>query len=656
MLRMLVFFVALVPAFAVDWLPIEKADLERTKPKIDPDAAAEVIFWHVRIEDRMLGDAPQHIRRSYVRIKIYSESGRDTYGKGEVTVFNKTVVTNVSGRTLKADGSILEMKKDAAFDRDVVKSKGLKVKAKTFALPDVKVGDMVEYQYTEIKDNALTAYVALPFQREIPVWTVSYHVKPLRHPYFPYAMRTMNYNIKGSPFVDEPQGFYGTTQNDLPAYVQEPLMPPEDQMKAWLLIYYEEDRNMKGDKYWADFGKRTWQQFKPLVKVDKEIRRKAEEITASAGTPVAKAAAIEAFCRNNIRNVNHESSGLTSEQRDKFKINKDPSDTLAQGIGTGTDTNLLLISLATAAGLDARMARIPNRRDIFFSKSYPNEYHLQVLSVAVSIDGKWRFYDISTPYLDSGMLSWGEEGVSALVSDPKAGFFADTQFSAPDRSKALRKATLVLSDEGELSGLAQVTYTGHLAVRLKNRYDGMSPAERDEDLKKELVGRYPSVEIEKINFQNLNDPAKPLMIAYRLKIPGYATRTGKRILLEPGFFERGIAASFKDSKRKHPIYIPFAYAETDEISFELPDGWELDNPTNPGDGEFGVGGYKALVRKSQDGKTLAYIRNFDWGREMKIVYPVESYGELKKIFDYVYEQDHHVLSLKQKAAGASNNE
>ena len=653
MFRALLFLTVLSPvsSYSADWFPIEKAELERSKPKIDPDAPAEVLFWHVYIEDKMQGDEPQHIRRSYIRIKIYNEKGREKYSKNEVTVFNKTAIVNVSGRTLKPDGSILEMKKDASFDRDVAKSKSFKVKARSFALPDVKVGDIVEYQYTEIKDKALTLYEQLPYQREIPVWEVTYHLKPLVLPWFNLTMRTLTYNIQGKPFVREPQGYYAIGQSNLPAIVEEALMPPQDSIKAWSLVYYEEDRKLDAEKFWADLGKRTWNDFKPLVKMDKEIRKKAEEITSAAGTPQAKAAAIEEFCRKNIKNVYHDSSGLTSEQRDKFKENKDPSDTLAKGMGTSTDANLLFISLATAAGLDARIARIPNRSVMFFNVAYPTRYHMNSLNVAVNIEGKWRFYDLASPYLETGMLQWGEEGVSALISDPKAGFFADTQFSEPKRSTAKRRGMFELSDDGELSGLVQITSTGHLGMREKNRYDGMSPAEREEDLKKELEARFPGVEIQKINFKDIDDLLKPPTIAYRLKIPGYATRTGKRLLLEASFFERGIASSFKESKRTNPIYIPFAYLEDDEVSIKIPEGWELDNATTPGDGEFGVGGYKVRVSKSQDGTTIIYTRQFDWGRDMRIVYPADAYPQLKKIFDFVYEQDHHVLSFKQRAAG-----
>jgi hypothetical protein len=643
-----------LPAWAVEWFPIEKSELARTKPKLDPDAPAEVSIWDVRIEDRLnSGTDLQHLRTNYLRIKIYTEAGRDKYGKVELSHYGKSNIINISGRTIKPDGTIIDLKKDAVFDRVDAKTKRFRARSKSFALPDVKVGDVIEYQWLLVQDDAYTFYEQLEFQREIPVLEVTYHLKPLSFPGFGLGMRGIGYNCKLKSFTDDGKGFFSTGQTNMPAYVEEPRMPPEDAIKAWALVYYEEDKKLVPEKFWGDMGKKTWETYKPLMKANKEIKRKAEEITASAGTPLDKVVAIEDFVRANIKNVNHDSSGLTSEQRTKFKPNKDPSDTLAQGMGTGTDANLLFASLVNAVGIDARMANIPDRGSIFFNPNYTTRYHMRAVNIAVMIDGKWKFFDPATPYVESGMLRWGEEGVRALISDPKEGFFVETQFSPPVRSATVRRGRFKLEEDGTLTGLAQLHYKGHVSVSQKNHYDGMSEADRNEELKKELTARFPDAEIQSVKLNNISDPKKQVEIAYRLKIPGYATRTGKRILLEPCFFERGIAAQFKNSKRVNPIYFPYAFMEDDEVAIEIPDGWDLDNPMVPGAGQFGLGEYKVNIVKSTDGRTIVYRRVFDWGRDMRIVFPAENYEQLKKIHDYVYEQDHHVLSLRQSTGKAA---
>jgi hypothetical protein len=54
-------------------------------------------------------------------------------------------ITNVEGRTIKPDGAIVELKKDGIFDRELAKTKNTKVRGKTFRLPNVEVGDIIEY-------------------------------------------------------------------------------------------------------------------------------------------------------------------------------------------------------------------------------------------------------------------------------------------------------------------------------------------------------------------------------------------------------------------------------------------------------------------------------------------------------------------------------
>jgi hypothetical protein len=52
-----VLFRLLLPAFVsgADWRPVDKYELGQKGPKVDPAADAEVIFWDVRIEDRLQG-------------------------------------------------------------------------------------------------------------------------------------------------------------------------------------------------------------------------------------------------------------------------------------------------------------------------------------------------------------------------------------------------------------------------------------------------------------------------------------------------------------------------------------------------------------------------------------------------------------------------
>jgi len=80
-------------------------------------------------------------------------------------------------------------------------------------------------------------------------------------------------------------------------------MPPEDELKSWILIYYEEDRKLDFATFWKETGNRTSRGTKPLTKADSSVKKAAEEITAEAKTPDEKLKLLDRFCRTQIKNV-----------------------------------------------------------------------------------------------------------------------------------------------------------------------------------------------------------------------------------------------------------------------------------------------------------------------------------------------------------------
>lgn len=88
-------------------------------------------------------------------------------------------VRDVQGRTIAPNGTVTELRDQDVFDRTIVRVSGLKVKAKSFVLPNVVPGAIIEYRWREIRDDSLAMNLELELQREIPVHAVRYHIKPL---------------------------------------------------------------------------------------------------------------------------------------------------------------------------------------------------------------------------------------------------------------------------------------------------------------------------------------------------------------------------------------------------------------------------------------------------------------------------------------------
>ena len=264
---------------------------------------------------------------------------------------------------------------------------------------------MIEYRYRETRNNETASHMRLYFQRELPMWNVTYHVKPLDVPWLPYAMRVMSFKCNPS-FQKEQGGFAVASMSNVPAFKAEVNMPPEDQLRSWVLIYYEEDKKIVAPKYWKEIGRQDYTSFKSRMKGEDQVKHTSAELISGATSPEDKLSALEAFCRMKIRNFDSSAFHLTADERKSTKENHSPGDTLKQKAGSDMDVNLLFAAMANAAGFEARIARVSDRGDTFFSPARPSAYFLHDFVVAVKLDDKWKFFDPSTPYLDRGMLRW----------------------------------------------------------------------------------------------------------------------------------------------------------------------------------------------------------------------------------------------------------
>ncbi|MGI8884234.1 MAG: DUF3857 and transglutaminase domain-containing protein [Pyrinomonadaceae bacterium] len=625
----------------VEWRPVTQDELQMKTPKVEADADAEAIFWEVKLDDKK---SSKLTYSHYVRVKIFTERGREKFSKFDIPFTKGRKIENVAARVIKPDGSIVALQPGDIFERDIITIRKTKIKAKSFAVPGIEPGVIVEYQYEEDIKNDSVSGERLTFQRDIPMQRVTYLVRPYQGTNLSFKA----YNMPEVNFSEDKsnKGFYKGTLTNVSSLKEEPYMPPDDEVKKWVYLRYEG----LGTLLQWNFLSNAYSEFlKKVSKPNKEVKQKAAELTGGVSSDEEKLRKIYEFVQRDIKNLSFDRS-LSDEQRDNIKV-KDADDALKNRAGSSMYIDLLFASLARAAGFDVKIVLSGNRSDNFFNpEKYPFPSFIHPASIAVNIGNEWKYYNPGTPYLPFGKLVWYEEDTTAMIIGDKNFNWQITPLSDYNFSPAKRTGKFKLAEDGTLEGTVRVEYEGHQAINRRREGYLESQNKREDDYKDEVKARMSSAEISNLTIENFEDAAKPLVYSYKVKVPNYAQKTGKRLFLQPGFFEYGSNPTFSSATRVHNIYFPYPWSEQDSVELELPKNFELDSADSPGEiGDSGkIGSLNVRISIDKATNVLIYNRNFYFGGGGNILFPAGAYQPIKNLFDAFHKADTHTITVKQK--------
>ena len=611
----LAFLSLALPVIGADWRLVTPEELALKQSKTDPNADAECLFRDVRIENNVTGSV-QNRTTNYIRFKIFNDRGREKYANRTIEYVNKENVSDVGGRTIHPDGTIIDVKRDAIFDKVEVKKGGEKVRAISFAFPSVEPGSIIEYRWAKDEGETLYRYIPLDVQTEYPVDEVTFHIKPaygINGGVMP-EMRVMNFGCNPEKGNVDSKGFYPFTVRNVPAYYDEPYSPPGLTAKRWILIYYEENDKIAGDKYWDSIGKDSYNKAKEQIKVNGEMKQAAAGIVAPGKTDDEKLALIAEYCRKNLKNIR--GADITTEEREAYKPNNNSTDTFRRKVGTSEDIDFVFIALAQAAGYDARHARVADRSWFLFNPQVRSAFFLNNSDAAVLVNDKWKFYDVSNEFSPPGTLAWPEQGVFALMPDSKNSEWVQTPLLNSEQTKIQRIAELTLSPNGDMQGIIRELFWGNESIRWRLAHAHQNDSERETFIRERLKERYADFEVSDIRVTVSPDANRPVGVAYHLSVKGYCQRTGKRLFVLPSFFTVGRPAYFTDANRMNPIYFDYPWSESDSVDIHLPAGFQLDHADAPRPIDFPpIGKYAARVSIANDTNTLLYRRALVFGAD-----------------------------------------
>jgi hypothetical protein len=622
------------------WRPVTPDELQIKTSAIEPDADAEGIFWEVWLDDKKESSM---YWEHYVRVKILTIRGQERFSKVDIPFIKGQKVEDIAARIIRPDGTILNLDPKDIFEREIIKAGKAKVMAKSFAIPAIEPGVIVEYRYRETFKDAWGNGIKLSFQHDIPVRKIAYHIRPQKG----YRLISNFFNMARTEFIEDPneKGFLVASVWNVPAYKVEPNMPPEDEVKSWAYVGY----TVRDVEIWRSFYRRYSSWLTRYASTTETIKQKAEELTRNVSTEDAKLRRIYDYVQKEIKNVDYDRL-LTEEERDDLDHDH-AEDTIKRGMGNSIYLELLFAALAKASGFEVNLAFSGNRNVAFFTPDkYPFSSFIHLGGVAVKSGTGWKFFNASVPYLPYGSLSWYEEGVVAMLIGPDGFVWHNVPVSGPETSPAKRTGTLSITADGTLEGKVRLEYSGQQAVSRRADLYRLSDDKRKEKIEQDLKARISTAELSEIVIENFSDTSKPLVYSYKIKITNYAQRTGQRLFLQPGLFEYGVKPLFSATTRKNSIHFAYTWSETDDIEIKLPAGFDLDSPDQPApiSDPKRIASIKVALGINRSTNVLRYKREFHFGGGGTILFPPAAYPALKALFDAFQKADSHVVTLKER--------
>jgi hypothetical protein len=631
-------------AGAADWLPVLPEDLSmRSTPKA-PNAPAIYLYREVDRDD----NGPEE--SIYERIKILTEEGREN-ANIEIPYLKETeAVRSIRARTIRPDGNI-ENFDGEIFDKSIVKVNRASYWAKTFTLPNVEVGSIIEYRYR----HSFAPYYVFNSQWILSQGLFTQYARFSLERYPSYVLRFAwpNGIPPGSVAPKISSGKVQMEVHDVPAFVYEDYMPPENELKYRVDFIYDSGElahEKDAASYWKAFGKTTYRSIDKFVDHTKAMNAAVAQVTSPGDSAEVKLQKIYARVQS-IRNLTFERSRTEQEEkREGLKEAHDVEDVWTRGYATGGEITWLFLGMARAAGFEAYPVMVSTRNKHFFNANMMNSNDLNDNVVLVMLDGKPVYFDPGARFTTYGELPWYETAVVARRLDKDGGEWVTTSLPSSKTSHIERKAVLKLSPTGVLEGNVTVTFTGQEARwrRLEERLEDDTHRKQflENDLKAAISG---SADVQLTNNPDWESSSAAMEAQYSMRLVGWAAKTGSRLLVPAGLFTAGHKTTFLHGQREHPIYFQFPTEVDDDVSIDVPSEWKVASLPQASKISETAFGYAASYQESNG--------SIHWQRSLRLdmtLVAAKSYGALQDFFQKMRAADEQQSVLTHSSAPAAH--
>ena len=635
-----------------DWLPIPPEDLALKDNPAQPGAHAMILYRESAVNEKYVSSDGASMTE-YVRIKVFTKEGTDE-GNVEIPFRRESAdIKDIRARTIHSDGSIVNFE-GKPFEKTIEKRSGEKFLAKTFSLPDVQPGCIIEYKYRiQYKPNVLyDEYWVLSsslYTRE-----GYFSILPFQSNYqnFPLYFRQFGLSTKLVPTLQH-NGTYGLTVRDIPGIEDEAYMPPLKTIQARVEFYHLEEgapANETQDHFWARTGKKWNDELEHFINNKKVLDQELSKIVSPSDSPETKLRKIYARVQQ-IRDLSMEMRKTEKEEKqENLKKNSNVEDLLHHGYGNGREMNFLFVGLARAAGFDSAEVFVAPRNNNVFAPQMQDASELRADIVWARAGTQEYFLDPASLYFPFGILPWYEANTNGMRLGKKPSDFVAVPNSVSSDATVVRHAELSVDADGLASGKLAVDFTGQRAALRREESRLQDETGRKKALEDQIKGWLPAgstFELAKID--NWDKTDLPLHVEGTVKFSTFGSTVGRRILIPATVFVASENKAFETAVRHNAVYFRYPNEEIDDVKFQAPPGYKIE--TVPALKEIKPGAVVSYeISGSQQGSEAEVKRRLVING---VVFPVQYYTALRSFFNTVKSNDEEQIVL-QNAESAKN--
>lgn len=508
----------------------------------DSSAAALILFDVGKSVYDLSMNTPLTFKR-HVRIKILTKEGFSEWANEKLFV-ERGSFSKLKGTTYNLENDTIiksELDENSIFKKRVNKY----IDEVNFALPDVKVGSVIEYSYV-IKGDGLLG------------WQFQYSIPNLWSEYTVEVSGFLNYRHYLSGLIPVTENEQKDNREkwlikDLPAFKPEPYMPNESDYITRIDFSFSKSS-------WTSIKTRLMddENFGRTVKEFPFLRKKVEEIVSGMADPQQKIMAICKYLKENL-----EWNGTEDIYADDLK------NIFKQKTGTAADINLALASMLDKAGIRVEMVLLSTRGNGFVRMDLPSVRQFNYVICKAYIDSVGVFLDATEKYLPWNVLPKRcLNGGGFVVSDQSYGWIA-VQSKIKERTAV--SADLILDERGQLIGKLTYDRNGYAALEMRKNFHKNDWEKYQEDFLKENHWT-----VLKSDFQNMSDPEKSTKEIYEISIDENVVSMGNYLYINPFVALKQEENPFRPDLRKYPIAFGSLKEEIYLCSITIPDGYVVD--------------------------------------------------------------------------------